>query len=113
MLETGHVIATIVKVAAAFGHFAISFIFLVAAGMLLYRIKSVATGMIFAGFLLSFVMSFAMTSMVTFQWGESATSTYETIQKLSLIGGVGSLVQAIGFLIFVIELPALLKSDKP
>ena len=112
MLETGDVIATMIKVIGAYGHFIISFIFLVAAGILLYRIKSVATVLFFAGLLLSVAMSFTMTTIITFQWSESTTLMYETIQKLSLIGGFGSLVQAIGFLIFVIELPALLKTEK-
>ena len=113
MLETNNMIETMIKVAAAYGHFIISIIFLVAAGILLYRIKSVATALFFGGMLLSVAMSFAMTTIITFQWEESATLTYQSIQKLSLIGGFGSFVQAIGFLIFVIELPALLKTENP
>ncbi|HOY70444.1 MAG TPA: hypothetical protein PL131_07490 [Methylotenera sp.] len=112
MLETGNVIASMIQVVAAYGHFIISLIFLTAAGILLYRIKSVATALFFAGLLLSVAMSFTMTTMITFHLGDSATPMYENIQKLSLIGGVGSLLQAVGFLIFVIELPALLKTEK-
>ncbi|MGB4811492.1 MAG: hypothetical protein WBP13_03290 [Methylophilaceae bacterium] len=98
-------LAKLLKLVLAYGHYLPSFIFLLAAGILFFRMKNWTTGLIFGGLLVGVAASLVSTTIIQFRLFDSIAELEPALAKLGAVAIFGYLVQAVSFLIFVVGLP--------
>jgi hypothetical protein len=89
------------KILVTYGSILMSLIFLFAAGILWFRIKSVPTGLFFFGLLTTTLVSIGVRLIIEWRLFDTATEIQAVIMKLSVIGAIAFFVQTIGFLLYV------------